>query len=394
MEKRNRSVEHIDSELGLWGKYFGGCIMVSFVVFLIFLPTILVHAGGVKYLYVEKEGDKESVYPVVEYIFRDKKKDEVHQDYLKLKMNPSFLTNEGNDVPRIVNFYAPWCGHCQHYKHIYIREARAVIEKYPEFQFYAVSCTIHEKLCKQQGLHGYPTVKLFPPGATNVGEIIQRPITPKRVKEQLDSLNGGQEYKPVTDEKKASKMKQENQDLNQNIGNAHEARKIEEIKPFQWVDRNDVFHDALTSFEFALKHSIYMTNDKLDIDKRRTLHDWLTILGQVSKLSRQSLSRSETSPLVRLHLLSAALLAQINHISNGFGNLEESLRDLSTSDKEEEWTRACNKNGNDGYTCGLWQLFHFMTIGIAKLHNHTSSESLEPSFVAEKLRDYIQHFFA
>ena len=390
MEKRYRSVELVDSRLGFWGKFFGGCIMVFFISILIFLPLILVNVGAVDYLYLENEGE-ESVHPVVEYIFRDKRKDESREDYLKIKMNPAFLNDEGNDVPRIVNFYSPWCGHCQHYKPIYIREARIVIEKYPEIQFYGVSCTIHTKLCKKQEIRGYPTVKLFPPGATDVGKELKRPITAKRIKDLLDSLNV---QEPVTDEKPLSTIKQENQDLNQNIDDAKKARKIEEVKPFQWVDRNDVFHDALASFEFALKNSIFMTNDALDIDKRRTLHDWLTIIGQVSRLSRQSLSHTESSPLIRLHLLSSTLLAQIDHISENEENLSQTLHDLSADRKEDKWTHACNKNGNHGYTCGLWQLFHLMTIGIAKSHHQSSSETMGPSHVAETLRDYIQHFFA
>ncbi|EIN03815.1 hypothetical protein PUNSTDRAFT_77492 [Punctularia strigosozonata HHB-11173 SS5] len=62
-----------------------------------------------------------------------------------------------------VAFVAPWCGHCQRMAPEY---SKAALGLYPLVPFYAVDCDAqaNKKLCAEQGVKGFPTVKLFPRG--------------------------------------------------------------------------------------------------------------------------------------------------------------------------------------------------------------------------------------
>ncbi|TBU45416.1 hypothetical protein BD309DRAFT_956311 [Dichomitus squalens] len=63
----------------------------------------------------------------------------------------------------LVAFVAPWCGHCQRMAPEY---SKAALGLYPMIPFYAVDCdkASNKKFCADQGVQGFPTVKLFPRG--------------------------------------------------------------------------------------------------------------------------------------------------------------------------------------------------------------------------------------
>ncbi|KAI0630893.1 hypothetical protein C8Q77DRAFT_1219695 [Trametes polyzona] len=63
----------------------------------------------------------------------------------------------------VVAFVAPWCGHCQKMAPEYSQGALGV---YPMIPFYAVDCDkqSNKRLCAEQGVQGFPTLKLYPRG--------------------------------------------------------------------------------------------------------------------------------------------------------------------------------------------------------------------------------------
>ncbi|KAH0583166.1 hypothetical protein H2248_011047 [Termitomyces sp. 'cryptogamus'] len=63
----------------------------------------------------------------------------------------------------MVAFVAPWCGHCQRMAPEY---SKAAIGLHPLIPVYAVDCDAdaNKRLCAEQGVKGFPTVKLFPRG--------------------------------------------------------------------------------------------------------------------------------------------------------------------------------------------------------------------------------------
>ncbi|PFH45478.1 hypothetical protein AMATHDRAFT_78017 [Amanita thiersii Skay4041] len=63
----------------------------------------------------------------------------------------------------VVAFVAPWCGHCQRMAPEYSKAAKSLL---PLIPVYAIDCDNekNKRLCAEQHVQGFPTVKLYPRG--------------------------------------------------------------------------------------------------------------------------------------------------------------------------------------------------------------------------------------
>jgi len=66
-----------------------------------------------------------------------------------------------SDEPWMVEFYAPWCGHC---KNLAPHWAAASSQLKGKVHLGAVDATVHTDLAGKYGIKGYPTIKVFPSG--------------------------------------------------------------------------------------------------------------------------------------------------------------------------------------------------------------------------------------
>jgi protein disulfide-isomerase A6 len=75
------------------------------------------------------------------------------------------ITKEKN---ALVEFYAPWCGHCKNLVPEYHHLGEAMLAAKPADTVVAkVNCVDHASICSKYGVQGYPTIKFFKKGEEN-----------------------------------------------------------------------------------------------------------------------------------------------------------------------------------------------------------------------------------
>ncbi|XP_047983335.1 protein disulfide-isomerase like 2-1-like [Salvia hispanica] len=76
----------------------------------------------------------------------------------------NFEKEVGQDRGALVEFYAPWCGHCKKLAPEY-EKLGASFKKAKSVLIAKVDCDEHKGVCSKYGVSGYPTLQWFPKGS-------------------------------------------------------------------------------------------------------------------------------------------------------------------------------------------------------------------------------------
>ncbi|CAI9781733.1 unnamed protein product [Fraxinus pennsylvanica] len=76
----------------------------------------------------------------------------------------NFEKEVGQDRGSLVEFYAPWCGHCKKLAPEY-EKLGASFKKAKSVLIGKVDCDEHKGVCSKYGVSGYPTIQWFPKGS-------------------------------------------------------------------------------------------------------------------------------------------------------------------------------------------------------------------------------------
>lgn len=151
--------------------------------------------------------------------------------------------------------------------------------------------------------------------------------------------------------------------------------------------QNDIYADAASSFSFALRSSIFMSNNALSSKQQEVFQKWLTLLSKTIPRKNDVMKES----LHQIDLLQSNMDAFVKSQDN-------LLQFLVKAEDDEKWTESCKA----GYTCGLWQLLHIVTIGLVHYNESIENKSLPESNMntvmstmdsADNIRDYIEFYF-
>ena len=237
----------------------------------------------------------------------------------------------------------------------------------PTVEVHAVSCKVHTQLCQNFDVHTYPQVHLFAEGATNTtARIVSKRLHPFVV---LNRLGIQSDHFPDSKDIPAVRLR---------------SRKKKPPGIFART-KKDIFDDAFRAFDFNMRNGIFVGKGPLKHDSRSALRNWLELL------------RMTLPPGWKIRPVINAILDDFKAATTDEENL---VRILDKFDPPEpKFSESCTKGMPGlGYTCGLWGLFHIMSIGVVQWNALVDQDSpqilISTMHAADTLRGFIEHFFA
>ncbi|VVA26313.1 Hypothetical predicted protein [Prunus dulcis] len=88
----------------------------------------------------------------------------VFADDVVVLTEENFESHVGQDRAALVEFYAPWCGHCKKLAPEY-EKLGSSFKKAKSILIGKVDCDEHKGVCSKYGVSGYPTIQWFPKGS-------------------------------------------------------------------------------------------------------------------------------------------------------------------------------------------------------------------------------------
>ena len=248
-----------------------------------------------------------------------------------------------------------------------------------------MSCVAHSKLCQKFSVHGYPTLKFFSENSDAAIEIRRPHLDEKKLHEEYVLKHSHSRDKGDSNSDTSVVQPHDKASNDQKVQLPGVVAKLStEVKHTQINShQRNIYIDSASSLTFALRTSIFMTNNALSPKQEEVFQDWITLLSK-------TLPRKQDVMKDSLHQIEL-ILSNMDSIVKSEDNL---LQVLKQTKHDEKWTSSCKA----GYTCGLWQLLHMVTIGLVHYNDSiesgiTSNTAISTMDTAEKIRNYIEYYF-
>lgn len=306
---------------------------------------------------------------------------------------PDFLFDE-NQGYRLVEFYVHWCDICKTFQPHYVQLAQRVVDiamwNNVTVSVHAVSCAPNRPICQAARVGRYPIFRVYSPGDTVGLDIPGLYVTPVKVLEKMGievttEYNDGDENwgNAVADNRVPSTMLSWIASFGQQIQFWSNPQSPVAGKFLLKRSRDDLRDDIHLSFDYAMRQGVFMSADPLSHERAQILLDWFVLL-------RKTLPQSWKT----LHIVIESLIVNFDYATRSEGYL---LHFLSENPPPRQmWSEACSRGDPDaGYSCGLWSLFHVVTVGVVDFNLASLFEDnlLATETVAKTIRDYIDNFF-
>lgn len=268
---------------------------------------------------------------------------------------------------------------CQHFKPKYIefgKKLRELTDQLPGvvgIETYAVSCVPNKAICKEFKIGGYPSLKIFPANSVVGKELSQSNLHPTKILQTLGISTDQYSAEKQEEGQETGNLKQTNTAVDQKVA--------VQRKHFMARSKKETFDDAHLSLVFLLRHGIYTAPGQLPKEAHLALNRFVSVLSKATPLS------SSLQPVI------ASLDKNSGLITTSEEALVKVLDELAPP-PSPTWSPACLQHGT-GYTCGLWTLFHIVTVGVVEwnLLSGDPDAYLAPLDVADTLRNFIEYFF-
>ena len=296
----------------------------------------------------------------------------------------SFAAATASGGALLVEFFAPWCPHCQHYRPTW-RKVAAQTAHWP-VTIAAVDCTADNVLCKEEEVKSFPTILAYNFGGVAHGSVMES----RKLEDVLgfikEHLGGAWQEAAAPPGAIAGGT----------VAVAGEARRPPAQLPFHsFVDEARASAalrvvDAISAVRYGFFEAMFASADPSDLlgsaARRDALVQWVELLSELfpdpqvrevmGKLLRQLGKRDlEKGPLTAAaweHLLTQSSIVQPGSY---------------------DWPTCGASQGAGGdaeaYACGLWTLFHMLAQSAFAHPDIRSADS-----IVATLKAFVNHFFA
>lgn len=343
------------------------------------------------YLYFNENQTNVS-FPVVDHVAPtgDRQRESDYPDFL-YKPNPG--------VYRVVEFYVHWCDICRHFSTHYVKHARKMQQLLADrklaipITFHGISCVPNKPICRKQEIAGHPLLKLFKPGDLKGVTMAHTEARPVAMLAALDiNVTGMKDDKAGLDVTDVDSNGVDSwwgawytyiQGVDSSSGPGYKGS-------FRRT-REDLKNDIHLSFDFAMRNNVYIMegDDKLSDEAKDVLKEYFVLL-----------QRTLPSSWVDMQSLLEELVRNIRYVTKKEPYLIKFLDKYPPKSVAEggepEWSRSCSKGEpGRGFTCGLWETFHAITVGLVGYNTNQVDDGslLSTDSVASTIRNFVQYFF-
>ncbi|EWM21565.1 thioredoxin-like protein [Nannochloropsis gaditana] len=357
----------------------------------------------------------------------------------------AFESLKANGEPWAIMFYSPTCGHCQHFAPTWAAVWGALRGKKElgGLQIGAVSCLAEAGACQDERVHAYPTLKAYGVrGSNGKGTAIPNNndedliswITSKFTEQvagedEGEVLMGNEAREPARSAPRETSVSQDQPGPDSSraapaASNIAATPKKEGPQSPNTRTRSQApgdleaedslsipalrrarVEDAFTSLRFALDHDLFLGSKVLRGQALSSLRDLLHVLsllfpgGPRRRLFRglleavyplKEIGIAEWEDLLARHL--DPVLPSLHAASRAGGEGGEGGE--RASKRSYEWA-VCGREA--GYTCGLWTLFHLLSVKSAvRARDKAASSStsvVSPLNVLLVIEGFVSNFF-
>ena len=297
-----------------------------------------------------------------------------------------------------VEFFAPWCGHCQAFSPTWKSVANAACAA-PALRIGVVDCVAYPNICSQFQIQSYPSIRLFgsgarangvslvgcPHGCRNVREIIHDIL---RTSERLPAVPA----LPLADSLISNSSRSvcsKAAPVSANTGSSPSASAVgsstakllrvgEAPDELAWHPRP--MEDLTSAIAYSFQHELFAVPAPAGSARRAALDAWLSLLEDAmpGALNRAALGRIRTrvAPSVSESRQWLAALGSLPKPWLPTGGVARAASSV-------EW-RACQgwSAASRGYPCALWSLFHTLL-----------AHAADPAVALLAIEGYVEHFF-
>jgi len=296
-------------------------------------------------------------------------------------------------------------------------------------EFHAVSCDVYWRICSTYEVDGFPTILGWKKGDSfekagillNEEDDIYSDLVGEML--DLDLANEAVELYEWEFETEKERVDHEMKQAKKAMSAAQKKMSWHQYSPHT---HNDRYHNAALSFAFAVKTQLFQTlteEGKMEPKRKNALVDFLNLMEWATPPSwnlrtgfvKELQWNLDSGAIGSRAMLESVIDSDVHKHRAGkqdllWGYVDPNLRTswagglLGPSDEQlakddKKWTKSCtHSEPAKGFTCGLWNLFHILTIGSSKpeheIYGFHRGYFVSPHHVAETIRNFVQYFFS